>query len=66
MGVAFNALLDDQVVGSFEVDDDLTGAGSNLAFSGWVDECDHCQLAQGDTIALDDLRRDLAQRRAAR
>jgi hypothetical protein len=30
MGVAFSAVLDDQVVGSFEVDDDLTRAGSNL------------------------------------
>jgi len=41
MGVAFNAVLDDEIVGSYEVDDDLTRAGSNLAFSGWADECDH-------------------------
>ena len=41
MGVAFNAVLDDQIVGSYEVDDDLTRAGSNLAFSGWADECNH-------------------------
>ena len=41
MGVAFNAVLEDDVVGSFEVDADLTRAGSNLAFSGWADECNH-------------------------
>ena len=41
MGVAFNAVLDGQIVGCYEVDDDLTRAGSNLAFSGWADECNH-------------------------
>ena len=41
MGVAFHAILGDEVVGSYEVDDDLTRAGSNLAFSGWADECNH-------------------------
>jgi GNAT superfamily N-acetyltransferase len=29
------------VVGSYEVDDDLTRGGSNLAFAGWADECNH-------------------------
>ena len=41
MGVAFNAALENDVVASFEVDDDLTRAGSNLAFSGWAEECNH-------------------------
>ena len=41
LGTAFNALLDDEIVGTFEVDTDLTGGGANLAFTGWADECNH-------------------------
>jgi GNAT superfamily N-acetyltransferase len=28
-------------VGTYEVDDDLTRGGANLAFAGWADECNH-------------------------
>lgn len=41
LGTAFNAILDGETVGSFEVDDDLTRGGANLAFAGWADECNH-------------------------
>lgn len=41
LGTAFNAVLDGEVVGTYEVDDDLTRGGTNLAFSGWADECNH-------------------------
>lgn len=41
LGTAFNAVLDGQVVGSYEVDADLTRGGANLAFTGWADECNH-------------------------
>jgi GNAT superfamily N-acetyltransferase len=41
LGTAFNAVLDGEVVGSFEVDDDLTRGGTNLSFSGWAEGCNH-------------------------
>jgi GNAT superfamily N-acetyltransferase len=41
LGTAFNALLNGEVVGTYEVDDDLTRGGANLAFAGWADECNH-------------------------
>ena len=41
LGTAFNAVLDGAVVGTYEVDDDLTRGGANLAFAGWADECNH-------------------------
>jgi GNAT superfamily N-acetyltransferase len=41
MATAFDAVLDDEVVGSYEVDQDLTRGGTNLAFAGWADECNH-------------------------
>lgn len=41
LGTAFNAVLDGEVVGTYEVNDDLTRGGTNLAFSGWVDESNH-------------------------
>lgn len=41
LGTTFNAILDGEVVGLFEVDDDLTSGGTNLAASGWADTCNH-------------------------
>lgn len=41
LGTAFNAVLGGETVGTFEVDDDLTRGGTNLAFAGWADECNH-------------------------
>jgi GNAT superfamily N-acetyltransferase len=41
LGTAFDASLDGEVVGTFEVDDDLTRGGANLAFAGWADEANH-------------------------
>ncbi len=41
LGTAFNAVRDADIVGAFEFDDDLTRGGTNLAFAGWVDECNH-------------------------
>lgn len=41
LGTAFNAMLDGEVVGTYEVDDDLTRGGANMAFAGWADECNH-------------------------
>ena len=41
LGTAFNAVLDGEVVGMFEVDDDLTRGGTNLGAAGWADECNH-------------------------
>lgn len=41
LGTAFNAILDDEIVGTYEVDDGLTQGGTNLAFTGWADECNH-------------------------
>lgn len=41
LGTAFNADLDGETVGTYEVDDDLTRGGTNLAFTGWADECNH-------------------------
>lgn len=41
LGTAFNAIVDGEVVGSFEVDDDLTRGGTNLSFAGWADEANH-------------------------
>lgn len=39
LGTAFNAVLDGETVGTYEVDDDLSRGGTNLAFAGWADEC---------------------------
>jgi GNAT superfamily N-acetyltransferase len=41
LGTAFNAVLDREIVGTYEVDDDLTRGGTNLAVAGWADECNH-------------------------
>ncbi len=41
LGTAFNAVLDGEVVGAHEVDGDLTRGGTNLALTGWADECNH-------------------------
>ena len=41
MATSFDAILDGEVVGSYEVDTDLTRGGTMLAFSGWADECNH-------------------------
>lgn len=41
LGTAFNAVLDGETVGTFEVDDDLTRGGTNAAYGPWADECDH-------------------------
>ena len=41
LATAFNAELDGEVVGTYEVDDDLRRGGTNLVFSGWADECNH-------------------------
>lgn len=41
MATSFDAILDGEVVGSYEVDTDLTRGGSMLAFAGWADECNH-------------------------
>ncbi len=41
LATAFNAELDGKVVGTYEVDDDLSRGGTNLAFSSWADECNH-------------------------
>lgn len=41
LGTAFNAVLDGDIVGTFEVDDDLTRGGTNVEFAGWADECNH-------------------------
>lgn len=41
LGTAFNAEIDGEVLGTYEVDDDLTRGGTNLAFAGWADECNH-------------------------
>ena len=41
LGTAFNAVLHGEIVGTYEVDDDLTRGGANLALSGWADECNH-------------------------
>lgn len=54
LGTAFNAILGGEIVGTLEVDDDLTRGGTNLAFAGWADECNHW------------VREDLRGRRGAR
>ena len=41
LGTAFIAVLGGEIVGSFEVDTDLTRGGTNLALRGWADECNH-------------------------
>lgn len=41
MATSFDAILDGQVVGSYEIDMDLTRGGAMLAFAGWADECNH-------------------------
>ncbi len=41
LATSFDALLDGEVVGSFEVDDDLSRGGSNQRLAGWADECNH-------------------------
>jgi hypothetical protein len=41
LGTTFDAVLDGEVVGMFEVDDDLTRGGTKLGAAGWADECNH-------------------------
>jgi GNAT superfamily N-acetyltransferase len=41
LGTAFDAVLDGERVGTYEVDQDLTRGGTKLAFAGWADECNH-------------------------
>lgn len=41
LATAFNAVLKGEVVGTCEVDQDLTEGGTNMAFVGWADECNH-------------------------
>ena len=41
LGTAFNAVLGGEVVGLFEVDDDLSRGGTNLGAAGWADHCNH-------------------------
>jgi GNAT superfamily N-acetyltransferase len=41
LGTAFDAVLDGQKVGLFEVDDDLTLGGTNMGAAGWADQCNH-------------------------
>lgn len=41
LGTAFNAVLDGEIVGTFEVDDDLSRGGTNAAYAAWADECNH-------------------------
>lgn len=64
LGTAFNAVLDGEVVGTYEIDDDLTRGGANLAFSGWADECNHWGAAgsarQGDRELARRSRRSMA------
>ena len=41
-GTSFEAVTDDgEVVGIFEVDDDLRRWGSMMRMAGWADECNH-------------------------
>lgn len=41
LGTAFHAVLDGQIVGTYEVDDDLSRGSANLAVAAWADECNH-------------------------
>ena len=41
MATSFDAVLDGELIGSYEVDTDLTRGGSMAAFTGWADECNH-------------------------
>ena len=41
LGTEFSAVLDGEVVGIFEIDDDLTRGGSQLGMTGWADVGNH-------------------------
>lgn len=41
LGVAFEALLNDEVVGVFEAEDGYTRGGSVMTLAGWADESNH-------------------------
>jgi GNAT superfamily N-acetyltransferase len=41
LATSFNALLDGQVIGVFEVDDNHSAGGSKIRLAGWADECNH-------------------------
>ncbi|HEY3142251.1 MAG TPA: GNAT family N-acetyltransferase [Acidimicrobiales bacterium] len=41
LATSFNALLDGEAVGVFEVDDNHSGGGSKIRLAGWADECNH-------------------------
>lgn len=41
LATSFNAVLDGEVVGVFEVDDNHSGGGSKIRLAGWADECNH-------------------------
>jgi GNAT superfamily N-acetyltransferase len=41
LGTSFQAILGDEVVGVFEVEDDYTRGGSVMALDGWADEDNH-------------------------
>jgi GNAT superfamily N-acetyltransferase len=41
LATSFNAVLDSEVVGVFEVDDNHSGGGSRMRLAGWADECNH-------------------------
>lgn len=41
LGTSFQAVLGDEVVGVFEVEDDYTRGGSVMALDGWADEDNH-------------------------
>jgi GNAT superfamily N-acetyltransferase len=41
MATSFTAVLGEEAVGVFEVDDDLSRGGNNQRLAGWADECNH-------------------------
>jgi GNAT superfamily N-acetyltransferase len=41
LATSFNAVLDSEVVGVFEVDDNHSGGGSRMRLAGWADEGNH-------------------------
>lgn len=41
LATSFNARLDGEVIGAFEVDDNHSAGGSRMRLAGWADECNH-------------------------
>jgi GNAT superfamily N-acetyltransferase len=41
LATSFDAVLDGEVVGRFEVDDNHSAGGSKIRLAGWADECNH-------------------------